>query len=278
MMFQTTPTDEQLKQVDDELLKTYHSSSFLFLRETRGLRPSFLSVMMGTSGCGKSTLIKSLIAETSEKTKTLVLATEEEPIFYSRALTKCKGYNKDNIIFAHEKNFEKDKVQRCSHDVFEAIDRYKKMIIMSNAKVVFYDNITTSVIYENLGNAGQSAFVGALTEIAEQLKIVIFCVAHTNKKVSDNVDRLLSGDDVRYSNQLYMKAGYFYIMQRFALNQKFFTFIRIRKHRGEEGDMHKDFALVYQKGLYVRDLKIEHDDINEMFKQRNRLTDKKKKT
>jgi hypothetical protein len=222
-------------------------------------------------------LVKSIIAEVTAQERTLVILSEEEPAFYSQTLINCAGYNKDNIFFLSENAFDKNAIRQCKNNATIAFEKYKRLIIQSMCKVVFFDNLSTSQVYVNLSESEQGIFSGFLSDLAAELNIVIFFVSHTGKQVSDYINRLLTGDDIRGSNQLYMKSSYFYIMQRFSINQDFFSFIRIRKHRGEVKKMHKDYALAYRQGVYVGDFQIDHDDIAEMFTQRNRLLERKKK-
>lgn len=277
MEFECAATDEELEKIKESLEKEVYKSSFFFLKETRGLRPGFLTGLLGTTGCGKSTLVKSIIAEVTAQEKTLVILSEEDPAFYSQVLVKCNGFTKENIFFLAEKSFDKSAIRQCKNNAQLAFEKYKRLIIQSSCKVIFFDNLSTSQVYVNLNEQEQGFFAGFLSDFAEENGLVIFFVAHTGKQISDYINRLITGDDIRGSNQLFMKSSYFYIMQRFCINQNYFSFIRIRKHRGEVKSMHKDYALVYREGMYVRDSRIDHDDIAEMFTQRNRLLERKKK-
>lgn len=239
-------------------------SRFEFMREICGLRPRCLMGLLGTAGSGKSTITKTLIADAAERTKVLIYLTEEDPKEYQVGLNKIKT-NLDNIVFCSEK-----KISHAAKSFEEMKLFFGEIILSSGAKVVFLDNITTSSLYEPLSVRMQGEFVTYLANLAEKNDLCIFYVAHTRKEVTDNMGRLIEGEDARGSNQLFQQSQYFFILQNIAINNDLYPILRIRKHRFHEITK-RFFLLGYKEGAYRFDRYIEFERIAEIFKERNQL-------
>jgi hypothetical protein len=116
----------------------------------------------------------------------------------------------------------------------------------------------------------QGDFISFLAALAEKNDLCIFYVAHTRKEVTDNMGRLIEGEDARGSNQLFQQSQYFFILQNIAINNELFPILRIRKHRFHEITK-RFFLLGYKDGAYRFDRTIEFERIAEIFKERNQL-------
>lgn len=264
MFLQRPVSQEEIDRVKKFHDQVFYPSRFNFLREICGLRPGCIMGLLGTAGSGKSTVTKSVIADVSESSKVLIYLTEEEPREYQVGLNKI-GANLDNIVFCSEKKFA------ANLQSLEQIKIYfSELILSSGANVVFLDNITTSVLYEPLGVRSQGEFVSYLCNLAERNNICIFYIAHTRKEVTDNMGRLIEGEDARGSNQLFQQSQYFFILQNIAINNDLYPILRIRKHRFHEITK-RFFLLGYKDGAYRFDKDINFEKISEIFKERNQL-------
>lgn len=264
MFFQKPYSQEE---IDESILfhtKEFYPSRFNFLREVCGLRPRTTMGLLGTPGSGKSTLVKSIITDTAAFTKVLVYLTEEEPKDYQILLNVLKT-NLDNVVFLSEKRLFNTGMS------LEQMKLYlQEAILSSGCNVIFFDNVTTSIIYESLGVRGQGEMVSFFNKIAEDNDLCIFFVAHTKKDVTDNMGKMIEGEDVRGSNQLFQQSQYFFILQNISINSSQHPVIRIRKHRFHEVRK-KFFLLGYENSFYKYDRAVDFELIADLFKQRNKF-------
>ena len=216
MFFQKPYSQEEIDDSIRSHCKIYYPSRFDFLKEVNGIRPCSMMGLLGTPGSGKSTLLKSIIADTAEYAKVLVYLTEEEPKDYQILLNVLKT-NLDNVVFLSEK-----KLFHTGMTIEQMKLYFQESILASGARVVFFDNITTSAIYESLNVRGQGEMVSFFAQIAEKNDICIFYVAHTTKNATDNMGKLIEGEDVRGSNQLFQQSQYFFILQNISVNNDSF--------------------------------------------------------
>lgn len=264
MFFQKPYTQEEIDSSIIFHTKEFYPSRFGFLKQVCGIRPNSLMGLLGTPGSGKSTLLKSIIADTAERTKVLIYLTEEEPKDYQILLNLLKT-NLDNVVFLSEK-----KLFHSGMTLEQMKLYFQEAVLSSGANVLFFDNITTSAIYESLNVRGQGEMVSFFNQLAEKNGICIFYVAHTKKEVTDNMGKLIEGEDVRGSNQLFQQSQYFFILQNVSINNDMFPILRIRKHRFHEVTK-KFFLLGYRESVYQYDRDIDFEKIAEIFKDRNQL-------
>lgn len=271
-MFAEIKSKDELKKLGRLNHLTIWGSRFNFLRSHSGIRPARLCGLMGTTGSGKSSLLKAIIPDTLkdciDEYQCLLWLTEEKPNRYASGLL----FNDPEISFKHLKIFHEDKIpEEIRGNLDQLIAFFKEVIIESKARVVFLDNITTSKLYSSyFGERGQAKLIEHLKEFCYEFKITVFFLVHTNKNINDSLNRLMVGEDVRGSNQAFMACDYFYILQRFNLNNERFTFIQTVKHRDHELK-HTVFKLKYDYGKYIGDTVIDFNSLNEHFKNRNFL-------
>jgi archaellum biogenesis ATPase FlaH len=273
MIVTKMPTE---KEVNDAL--KYHQiflweTRFDFLKCTQGIRQSSLIGLLGTTGSGKSSLFKSIIADSCDN-KCLVWLTEETRENYSGGIKASKHDTLyDNIRFFHEDDIGEE----IRNNLDDLIKYIIDLIVGSGVRIVFLDNITTSCLYSShFGEKGQAKVITTLKNFAHNNKITIFFMAHTQKNINnDSVNKLISGEDIRGTNQAFMAADYFYILQRFE-SDEIFTFIRVVKHRYHTDLSKKSYQLEYDRaGFYKKDCFISFETINEHFQKRNFLGKRK---
>lgn len=244
-------------------------SRFDFLKATNGIRPACLIGLMGTTGTGKSTLVKSVIADSCGDNPVMVWLSEEPISQYVAGIKKARQtVSFDNILFYHEDDIG----EAVKENLDDLLFYFFEKITESGCRVVFMDNITTSCLYSShFGEKGQAKVINAFKKFCHNKKITIFYLIHTAKQITDNSGKLIQGEDVRGSNSSFMASDYFYILQRFEVGTKFFTFLRIVKHRYHESITHKYFVLNYLDGHYYSDTKTDFGVINKAFLDRNYL-------
>lgn len=268
-MLKAAPSIESIAKSEQIHKLSLWDTRFAFLRATYGIRPACLIGLMGTTGTGKSTLIKAIMADSCEDHKILVWLTEEPIAQYVGGIKKSKQTAKfENVLFFHEDDLAESTKESLDSLLFYFFEK----IIESGTRIVFLDNITTSALYaSHFGEKGQSRVIDELKKFCHKNKITIFYLVHTAKTVSDNSGKLIQGEDVRGSNKSFIMSDYFYILQRFEVGARFFTFIRIIKHRYHPDLKQKYFILNFMDGHYYSDSFAEFAVINKAFLDRNYL-------
>lgn len=243
----------------------YIESRFLFLNAHKGLRPGLAHGFLGTPGSGKSTLLKAIVADTSPKKKCLCYLTEESVKQYQGKLDAYRC-NMDNVYFIQERDLKLDDFASL-----DAILNYLfECILQEGIEALFWDNLTTSKIYESLKPNMQGYFISRIQEFCTAHQIIFCYVAHTKQGISDNHRQLIEGEDMRGSAYPFTQSPYFYIFQRFTVDTKVYAFIHDRKHRFHELT-EKFFLLNFKDGIYYDDRQLEFSTLNGFFKQRNHL-------
>lgn len=275
-MFEDFPSDEEIDGFIEENETYYFESNYNFLKAIKGLRPSMAHGLLAPAGAGKSTLTRTIISETSQKHKIGVLLSEEKHIQYSSALKIQKeNYNKANIKLMRESvvcnNFKTKE---------EQIDYIVQTCILSDVKVLFWDNITTGKIL------GDSVLPSKVAELFERLKdklgenkIALFYVAHTRKDIKAEHREQFTGEDMRGSNQIFMQSEYFFTLQTKTVQckdpkdgqvkDKPLTFVSIYKSRFHNPE-YKFYILTYKNRKYVSDQGVAYSIIKEIFSSKTK--------
>lgn len=266
MFFDEAPSQEKIELEDKLSRVTFWDSRFAFLNAHHGIRPSRVSYLLGTTGTGKTTLFKSVISDSTKEHEAAVISTEENALRYLPEIEKLgvKGCLK-NVKFVFEKSI--------SEEITGNQDSYlswiENMIVSSGVKIVFFDNLTTSAIYSG-GVRGQERAVSKISEMAQRLEVAFFIALHTRKDITDNMSRMITGEDVRGSAKSFIEADFFYVFQRWAIGEKFFPFIQTVKHRGYS-KLNKSHLLLFHNGAYIKDSAVDFKEINKTFLLRNQL-------
>lgn len=256
---------EEVAKYREENERQLFNSRFSFLNEHKGLRKPYSHGLIGTSGSGKSAVVKAIIADTAETTKVFCYLTEETVIEYQLDLEEL-GARMDNIVFLEERDIEfKNYANKRS-----IIDSMFEKIVENNCEVLFFDNLTTSKLYEPLKPHLQGELFQHIQNKCLVSDVGFFYVGHTKQGISDNHRALIDGEDMRGSSYPFMLSQYFYILQRFITKEGKYPFIHLRKHRGHKIE-NSYFLLNYKEGLYYDDRKTDFSIINQYYKERNYL-------
>lgn len=257
---------EEVKRFQEENEIQVAQSRFDFLNIHKGLRPGIAHGVLGTPGSGKSTLVKSILSDTAEKMTCLAYLSEENIVQYQAKLDLL-GCKMDNVLFLQEKDLKtagfEGNLDRLLMYLFEEI-------AAAGVGAFFFDNLTTSKIYENLKPAQQGYFFTRIQNFCEENGIIFVYVAHTKQGISDNHRAFIEGEDMRGSAYPFTQSPYFYIFQRFTIGTKIYAFVRVRKRRFHEVEQ-EIFLLNFKDGVYVDDKPLEFNKLNDFFKQRNHL-------
>jgi len=271
-VFEDAPELELIEEMNKDRHVVFYESRFSFLKAINGIRPSCTHGLLAPTGMGKSTLTRSIICDTAKTHRVGVILSEERPIEYSSGfITQGEAVNWGNLRFLKET----DITTRVSGKEAQ-IDALIAFAVEHDITVLFWDNITTGTI---LGDSVKPAYMATLLDrLKEKLmetKIALFYIAHTNKTVKAEQSTLIQGEDVRGSNQYYMKADYFFILQVKTKNDEKIAFVRITKNRFHQPKI-KEYVLEFITNRYTRDIGVPLSKILEIFEKdkKNESTNK----
>ena len=239
-------------------------TSFAFLNQHNGFRPGKLHAFIGTTGGGKSTLMRSILIDAlklNPDKRVGVYLSEESKDDLRACMSLIEGVNMDGAVVISEIDSKK-----------EALSVFKDLIATSHFDLIFIDNITTSLHYNDQKPDKQFQFVQSLKELASKSRVPIVMIAHTAAGVSDNMGRLINENDIRGSKSVVNLCEYLYILQRFKAGQTFFPTVTIKKSREFAIDKSL-FWLKYEKAqmIYSGDLYLSFEDFKKIYKNRNAL-------
>lgn len=241
-------------------------SRFKFLTAHNGVRPRTLHGLISNTGAGKSTLIKSIIAEVAKYKKILIWISEESVAEYQVLINQLSEEILENITFVEERSIP----EHVKENQKAFFNYFVEMVTASGARMVFIDNITTSVFYNSrFGFFGQTKTCEFLLNFVKKV-CSVFYVAHTGKHVTDNYNKIVTPEDMRNSSELPMQTEYLYIIQKFTSEGKIFNILRNAKHRHHDSAAGY-FSLAYEKGCYVGDGRIDAEMVNYIFQLRDYL-------
>jgi len=260
-------SNEEVSKYQQITKQVYFQTKFAFLRSHRGLRENKMHLLISPTHGGKSTAVRSILFDV---------------ILNNR--------NKQVLIILSEETVEEFKIEFSktfpAHDILEnvtllseqdggvTIPELKKVIYgainASKCDLLFYDNVTTSILYPDDLKTQETT---ALWFKALSKKVTLFLIAHTNDLSGAN--KLLTESDIRGSKKLPNLVEFLYVLQPIMVGNKLFQFINTRKHRGQDSE-NKLFRLYYnpQFSTFDKDMAVDFNDVKEVFKMRNKLGDK----
>jgi len=265
-MLQRPVSDFEMEAYREGVNKEELQSRYEFLKAHHGIRPNTLHGLMGTTGGGKSTLLKCIIAETAAHIPVLVWLSEEKIVEYQDLIAKLDPTCLKNIIFVEEKSIP----ENCLESQADFFEYFEQMVDEAEVGIVFIDNVTTSMFYsQTVGLAGQNKTSRWLLDFVKR-KASVFYAAHTQSKITDNYNKVITAEDIRGSKELPIHTEYLYILQRFTKEDKIFAFINVVKYRHHE-NARGWFALKYEKKAYTEAKRVGFDLVNNIFRTRDYL-------
>jgi len=241
-------------------------TSFGFLLQINGFRRGNVHIIMGGAGTGKSTLTRSVILDFVKNNPTKkvgVWLSEETTSSYELELFRAT-WRTDSISNVH-----------IEHEFGGNYGEIKNKFIeftKNDFDIIFYDNLTTSMLYEPVGIDGQMEFANKLKEIAQEKDVPLVALVHTGSGAGRNTDRLLEGNDVRGSKIINNMAEFFFILQTFNVNDKLMSMLMIDKSRSQ---LVKDKIFMlnfkFEDRIFVSDNPVPFLSFKELFKGRDKL-------
>lgn len=262
-----TPSDAI--RLRDEKEHVHISSNFSFTASHFGLRPKAMHVLLAPSHAGKTTftlsLLASILKDHVNKSKNLKIA-----CFWSEESVDDIALHLASMGLIGQRVADIDMMSEIDSDITElALFEYLEMV---RPHLFIFDNLTTSKFYNDKNAKQQGEFLNKLKSIIKKNNICLWCVAHTDRSINMNIDRIITQQDVRGSKNIGNLAEFFYILQPVQLNNEKKVFLIIDKHRGYEVE-NKIFSLNYsnQVKTVVNDFPIPFKEFKEIFALRNTL-------
>ena len=268
-MLKKSVTLEEIQRKLKENSEITYYSRFGHLQVMNGIRPSMIHGLLGTSGSGKSSILKTHIVDAARNNKVLIHLSEETILEFQVAMHKIPDAisSMKNMMFLEEKNLDAW-VTSCQDDF---LGYFRELVIESGAKLVFIDNITSSLFYtDDVGPEGQSKTAHFFSKMSKDLDLAIFYVAHTSKRVVDNQSELITIEDIRGSAKMSIISENMFVLQKFTSGNKVYSILRVAKHRHHEVQ-NPFYLLKFEDGAYTGDLQIEFSLVNKIFRMRNKL-------
>ena len=275
-MMQTKRLDFDLvKEAQDEARERHFFTTFNHLDAHNGFRKGVLSGYIGSTGSGKSSLLKTLALQSvtrDSEARALYWLSEEALSKYGVAIKKY--VDRTNAPYHRIEFFEESSLDHSilrTHENF--LEATREIAERSGCSIWFIDNTSTSRLYKtDIGLFNQGKTVEFLKNLAKELNIAIVYMSHTDSKVSDNMGRLITTEDIRGSKDMVIQTSYFYILQKFTQDGTIYLTLRTVKSRDHQGAF-GSYILKYDfdMGLYIGDVKVEFEQINEIFKRRDFL-------
>jgi len=255
---------EQIIELKRTAQKTFIKSNFKFIQEHRGFRPKAIHVLMGTAGSGKSTVVRAIIAD--------MLKINPDSVF----MWLSEESVEDVMTGLIDNNIEESDLSKLNFsselDSNEDMETILETVAFTNSKVLVIDNITTSKFYMDKPIQEQGAFISRLKKFASDNDVAVVMVAHTKKDIHDNMGKLITENDIRGCSAVVNMANFFYILQRFEINDHFYPTVRIMKSRGQQTKdrlFHLKYSLEEQ--TYTEDKKLDFKSFKEAYDMRNKL-------
>lgn len=269
---------EFLRELKEANHHVYYNSSFGFLNAHRGFRPGKIHTMIGVSGGGKSTLVRSIFLDflkANPKKKVFVWLSEEEKMDLVKEIANTT-YSEDHNCLS--RLFIFSEIDNPTLETGAQITRVLDAKIREHQPdLVLFDNITTSIAYNDCTAKEQMIFSNSLKRTASGHNVPIFVVGHTGKNVGAYYDKIIKSDDIRGSSNIVNLSHYFYVMQSFFCDQENYSFVSIDKSRGH-GIENKRFYIQYdpRQRIITQDKPISFEDFKLIYKGRDRLDSKDK--
>jgi len=259
-------TDDQKKLILENETNFLGDTRFKFINNHKGLRPGMMHVLLGTTGSGKTTLSRSILADLSKTNKVLVYSSEETLKQFQTQSGYADKINLKNIYFLHEK----DVLSEHNNDVSSGDPLIKTLewaIESHNPKIVFIDNITTSLFYDQNKNAIR--VTSQLRDLMQKTNTAFFVIAHTASPIRDGC--WFGANDMRGFRTIANLSEYLYCLFRtrtIVLGHEIAsTFVHVDKSR-----MHSGVKEFYRLTYEIKEREYSCDDpanykaVHEMLK------------
>lgn len=256
---------ERLQEIIATESKKVFNSTFNFLNQHSGLRPSKMHLAIGPAGGGKTTfglsIIKDFLQTVALHRKILIWLSEENVHTYQFYLFRL-GLTKEQrecIIIISE-------LEMSSLDKSDMRFFLESCLDADNFIMLYFDNITTSALYQEKRVHEQADFISWIKGVCAKRKLVSFILAHTSADVSRYANTIINENHIRGAKSAVNYAEFLYIIQQFINNDEIIQTVRIEKHRGFN-IKDKFFRLNYDplSHVYNSDVKLNYDRFKEIL-------------
>jgi archaellum biogenesis ATPase FlaH len=245
-------------------------SGLSFIGQHNGFRNGKLHLFLGTAGAGKSTLVRTILNDYLDNNAgdALVYLSEETLTDFASAI--------------YQSNFDGIKgrrIQIMSEVDFLVEDGFKmnadflfRKLSETDASIIIFDNITTSMLYNDKKPDEQSDFVHKLKVLAHRINKPILLIAHTSANVNRYSSGLISENDIRGSKSITNYVEFLYILQVFEVGESRISTIRNIKARDQETPNPLHILFYNHKyRIYSVAEPYKFEDFKEAFSKRNKL-------
>jgi len=265
----------------DRLLaeETFHfpKSRFAFLNDHFGLRKKHIHVLAAEPGGGKSTLVRAII-EDMENVPILFVGTEEDRQQQEIKFLKTGKREGDlsRIRFVNEREIFSCQDPRPA-DVKEYIRLLFVEVASSGAKIVFFDNLTTSKFFKAQRIENQELFMEEFKNFAQILEVCVFFIIHIKRdKFSKGIPSM---NEIRGGQTVTMRAENLYVVGKIKIPStgtlyddelKFFVIVEKDRHGENTGKM---YMLDYhtETASVVSDVKVNWNKFKELYDKRAKI-------
>ena len=262
-----------------KLLKemVYFKSNLSFLQRINGLRPGATHLVIAPPGGGKSTLCKTFIRDLQDNApKSEKLAINILVILSEQKINDLKSEFINLPDFGNNKRknihiFSEMELVDENHYHFNFM-RIKEMIKFTGARVIIYDNLTTSQYYSVLPPWEQYQFCFTLKKLAEETQNALILFAHTGAQFNKYAKRMISVNDIRGTKDIVNLAQFVYILQTFQIVDYKVTTVAVAKDRDYESEG-QFYRLEYSSEMrvYKDCMRIDYNAIKAYFDKMDRL-------
>lgn len=261
---------QKIKMLADS---TDHESALPWVASHKGHRDGCVHLYLGERGKGKSTMTRTLVNDACLHDEEVDLWLSEETV--DEFVTELSHSHGAEMIMPKLKIYSEKTMaiqldrQGVPFKDHERIISQKFGEVINASKFFFFDNITTSLVYDGKHPNIQAEIGRRLSVIAAKNRIPLVLFAHTG----DLKKGLMSSDDIRGSRDVANKAHFLYLVQQFNIGERKFSTLRIEKSRTQT-PTHSMFQLWYDSNakMFTSQSKaIEFKEFKEAYKARNTL-------
>ena len=263
---------EKIAEYKTQSNTIYFNTKINFLHQHKGLRPNKMHLLIAPTHAGKSTLVRTLLIDfvfrNKDKKVLLVLSEETKDDFLAEF---SNGVPDDdvlgNIRILSEQDWSNADIEEIQKNIKDHINHFC-------IDMVFFDNITTSKLYNDRSVKEQSQVSTWLKNLTKHTSL--FLIAHSLGNDFNN--RLLDENDIRGSKTITNLTEFLYILQPFYVGERIYQFINIIKHRGQE-IKNRFYQLNYNNRykIFENADPVDFEEIARIFRLRNKLTENKKR-
>lgn len=263
---------EKIEEYKKQSNTIYFNTRINFLKNHNGIRPNKMHLVIAPTHAGKSTLVRTILTDfvfrNKDKKVLLILSEESREDFLAEFSSAVPVDNVlSNIRILSEQDWSETSLEDLEKNITEHIDYF-------GIDIVFFDNITTSKLYNDRSVKEQSAVSTWLKNLTK--KTTLFLIAHSLGNDFNN--RLLNENDIRGSKTITNLTEFLYILQPMYVGERIYQFINITKHRGQS-IKNKFYQLIYDKDIkaFSGADAVDFEQVASIFRLRNQLTDKARK-